>query len=105
VTTGENQQVSAPPAPRRPQLLNLQEAEQDFDDAAPFHGQASVAAAPVVHQREIMRISDKTNYRHYYTMPARVGMVNVPRLVDEMIREGCDLRDVVIDFEYEEFKA
>jgi hypothetical protein len=92
--------ISAPAGPRRPtgeyrQIEREELIEEDLDQEYP----PVTATASVTRYRDVMRVSDKTDYRHYYTMPAAVGIRNVPSLVDEMIREGVTLRNIVIDFE------
>lgn len=113
-----SQPISAPPVPSEQELQDYDDAvqfepqapdqtvgEEDFGEyvaRAAEHREAVRAAASVPRYQEVMRISDKTNYRHYYEMPASVGIQNIPRLVDEMIREGSNLRNIAIDFEYRE---
>jgi len=69
------------------------------DAEATYRDDHVSASVHVPITQNVMRISDKTNYRHFYELPADVGIQNVPRLMDAMLREGCDLRNVVIDFE------
>lgn len=62
------------------------------------------AAVPTPFIQQVMYIRNRQNWKHYYMMPASVGIQNIPRLVDEMLREGVQLEYIEIVFENSETK-
>lgn len=63
-----------------------------------------VVASAHVPSRVIMRVSNRYNWQHFYTMPADVGYQNVPGLIRAMQEEGCKITDIQITFEVQEMK-
>lgn len=110
-----HQPISAPPYDREGIDADAEAVEREegyssadthrdhYARAAEFQQAKAVATAPVP-ARVIMRVSNRYNWQHFYTMPADVGYQNVPGLIRSMQAEGCKLTDIQITFEVQEMK-
>jgi hypothetical protein len=90
------QPISAPPNHVDEVFPEASAPEETTHQAAEYIASAR-AAAPVI--REVMVISNRYDYNHFYKMQAHVGVQNVPNLITEMVREGCKITDIQITFE------
>ena len=113
-----SQPISAPPADEfdsmkggvsdADEYSNVDTHRDHYDRSTEFQEQKTQAARTVasahVPTRVEMRISNRHNYMHYYTMPAFVGMQNVPGLIEAMRNEGCSIADVQITFDVKEVR-
>lgn len=91
--TEDSRPLSAPPVPTAEEMVSYDEEASHYE-----------ASAPVPVYRYIMRVSDRHNWQHYYTMPANVGMNNLAGVINAMEHEGVPLQNVQVTFEVEEMK-
>ena len=99
--------ISAPALSDLDQKSLEQPTEEDkgFSDPVPYDpNDYKSNPEPVVKFRHIMTITNRQNWQHYYTMPANVGMNQVPWLVQALQEEGVALQDIQISFETKEIR-